>query len=52
MTRTIVHHRWSDMPQEAVAPSVARRYINGDRVTVARFELAKGGIVPRHSHEQ
>lgn len=31
--------------------SVFRRYVTGDRVTVARFDLKRGGIVPRHSHD-
>lgn len=45
------HHRWSDIPEEQMAPAVLRRYVTGDRVTVARFELKGGGIVPRHSHD-
>lgn len=44
-------HRWTDMPAEPITGSIARKYITGDRVTVARFELKRGGIVPRHSHE-
>jgi quercetin dioxygenase-like cupin family protein len=44
-------YRWEEMPAEAITPSVARRYITGDRVTVARFELTAGGVVPRHAHE-
>ena len=32
-------------------PSVARQYITADRVTIARFELKRGGVVPRHAHE-
>jgi quercetin dioxygenase-like cupin family protein len=44
------HYRWNDIPSEAVNPSTLRRYVTGERVTVARFELARGGIVPRHAH--
>ena len=51
-TETVVHHRWSDVPSETITPFIARRYITGDRVTVARFELKQNGVVPRHSHEQ
>jgi len=50
LTETATHYRWTDMPAEAVTESIARRYLTGDRVTVARFELKKGGVVPRHSH--
>jgi quercetin dioxygenase-like cupin family protein len=44
------HYRWQDVPSEAVNPSALRRYVTGERVTVARFELARGGLVPRHAH--
>ena len=44
-------HRWSDIPSEPITGSIARQYITADRVTVARFELKRGGVVPRHSHE-
>ena len=49
MTATL--YRWTDIDQEAVTPAIARRYITGDHVTVARFELAAGGVVPRHRHD-
>jgi quercetin dioxygenase-like cupin family protein len=45
------HYRWSDMPSESVNSSIGRRYITGDHVTIARFELAAGGVVPRHAHD-
>jgi quercetin dioxygenase-like cupin family protein len=46
-----VHHRWNEIPTQAMNPSVLRQYITADEVTVARFQLAKGGVVPRHTHE-
>jgi len=52
MSQTVVRHRWQDIPAENVSPSVSRRYITADRVTVAQFHLKQGGVVPRHSHEQ
>jgi quercetin dioxygenase-like cupin family protein len=45
------HYRWSDVPEEQMNPSTRRRYVTADRVTVARFELAGGGVVPAHAHE-
>ena len=51
MNSTIAHHRWSDIPSEQINASIARQFITGDRVTVARFELKRGGVVPRHAHE-
>jgi len=50
-TTAATHHRWSDMPVEQITGAIARRYLTGDRVTVARFELTQGGVVPRHQHE-
>ena len=44
------HYLWTDVPAESMTSSIVRRYITGDRVTVARFELAAGGVVPRHAH--
>ena len=46
-----VHSRWSDMPSEQLNPATARRYLTAERVTIARFELKRGGVVARHSHE-
>jgi|SRR5579871_3737329 len=45
------HYRWSEIPEEQMNASTRRRYITADRVTVARFEMQKGGVVPTHSHE-
>ena len=44
-------HRWSDIAPEQINPAIARQYITADRVTIARFELKRGGVVPRHAHE-
>jgi len=49
---TLVHLRWNDISNEPIRPHIRRRYISGERVTIARFELAAGGIVPRHAHDQ
>ncbi len=34
-----------------MATGVNRKYITGERVTVAHFDLKRGSIVPRHAHE-
>lgn len=44
------HHRWDAVPGEQLTDHIFRRYVTGDGVTIARFQLAKGGVVPRHSH--
>ena len=51
MSAQPVRHRWQDMPAEDITATIARRYLTGDRVTVARFELKSGGVVPRHAHD-
>lgn len=44
------HVRWSEIPEETLSPMLTRRYVNGAGVTVARFFLRKGLVVPEHSH--
>ena len=48
---TVTHYRWDDIAAEQINPTISRKYITGDRVTVARFELKSGAIVPQHAHE-
>ena len=47
---TMAHHRWVDVPSDQINESIERRFITGDSVTVGRFELKQGGLVPAHSH--
>jgi quercetin dioxygenase-like cupin family protein len=51
MTVSVLHQRWADAESETVAAGIQRKFLSGDRLTVARFELKRGGIVPRHAHE-
>jgi quercetin dioxygenase-like cupin family protein len=44
------HYRWADVPSEQINDAIARRFITGDSVTIGRFELKQGGVVPAHSH--
>ena len=48
--RTATHYRWDDMPRERVSDTLERRLITGDRMMLAHVYLAKGCIVPKHSH--
>ncbi|HJZ75217.1 MAG TPA: cupin domain-containing protein [Vicinamibacterales bacterium] len=48
---TVTHHRWSDLAPEHITAAIARQYITAQRVTVARFALKRGGVVPLHAHE-
>jgi quercetin dioxygenase-like cupin family protein len=44
------HHRWDDLPREELNPSIGRRLITGDAMMIAHVYLAKGAVVPKHSH--
>jgi quercetin dioxygenase-like cupin family protein len=50
-TASVSFHRWEDMPKEKVTDQIDRRVITGDRMMLAHVYLAKGSVVPRHSHE-
>lgn len=52
ISETATKHRWTELSQEEVAPGIIRAYLTGERVTVARFTLAAGAIVPTHKHDQ
>jgi len=43
-------HRWNEIPKEQMNPQFARQVIHTERMTIARVYLAKGSVVPRHSH--
>lgn len=51
MMTKVTHYKWDDMPKERVSPTLERRLITGERMMLAHVYLAKGCIVPRHSHE-
>ncbi len=44
------HYRWIDVPSEEITGAIARRFITGDSMTIGRFELKQGGVVPSHFH--
>ena len=44
------HHRWSDIPEEAMKGTITRRMISGEKAMIAQIVLKKGDSVPRHSH--
>lgn len=44
------HVRWADVPVEVMNPSLTRAFVTGSQAMIARIELKKGCIVPRHSH--
>ena len=44
-------YNWDAMPKERVSATLERRLITGERAMLAQIFLAKGCIVPRHSHD-
>lgn len=45
-----VHTRWADVPVEAMNPLLSRAFVTGAQAMIARIDLKKGCVVPRHSH--
>ena len=45
-----VHARWTDVPVEQMNPMLSRAFITGSQAMLARVDLKKGCVVPRHSH--
>ena len=41
---------WKDEPVEELSPSIGRRMFHTEATTVAWINLAKGALVPEHSH--
>ena len=44
-------HSWDRSERENLGPLVVRRVIHSERMTTALFDLKKGAVVPRHSHD-
>jgi len=42
---------WDEVELETVNPSMKRRIVTGERMTVARIYFQDGFVVPQHSHE-
>ena len=51
MSDAIRQTRWDDVELETVNPSMQRRVVTGERMTVARIWFKDGFRVPMHSHE-
>lgn len=44
-------HRLEDVDRERMMDRVERRYLSGERSTLAQIWLARGALVPAHTHE-
>ena len=45
------HYTWDHIPKEILSEHIARKIISGEKAMVAQVFLAKGAVVPEHSHE-
>ena len=45
------HFNWGSVESERLNPLLTRQLITGDRSMLARVQLAKGCVVPKHSHD-
>lgn len=44
-------HQLEAGAREGMMPGIERRFVSGERTTVAQIWLRKGAVVPRHTHE-
>jgi quercetin dioxygenase-like cupin family protein len=51
MTGNMEHYIWDKMEKEVLSATIGRKIISGEKAMVAQVFLAKGAIVPEHSHE-
>jgi quercetin dioxygenase-like cupin family protein len=43
-------YNWQSVPVEQMNPQVTRQVIHTPQMTISRLHLAKGAVVPEHSH--
>lgn len=48
---TATLYKWADVEEERLKEGVRRKFVHGKSAMIARFDLAKGGIVPEHAHQ-
>jgi quercetin dioxygenase-like cupin family protein len=44
-------YTWDKMEKEVLSETIARKIVTGEKAMVAQIFLAKGAVVPQHSHE-
>lgn len=50
LSQEAVHTRWADVPVEPMNALLTRAFITGAEAMIARIDLKKGCVVPKHSH--
>lgn len=44
------HYKWAEMPFEQLNDHIQRRFVHGESIMLTEFRLARGAVIPRHSH--
>lgn len=44
------YFKWTDLPPTAMAPTINRRLVSGEKIMIVELTLGKGGMVAEHSH--
>jgi quercetin dioxygenase-like cupin family protein len=50
-TGTTRLYRWDEIALEKITEMVSRKFVSGDRETLAQIYLKRGAVVPMHAHE-
>jgi quercetin dioxygenase-like cupin family protein len=50
MDDTSQQTNWKQIPVETLNPLMSRQFVHGAQAMLARIELKKGCLVPRHAH--
>ena len=50
MENSARHIKWDEMPYEQLSEHIQRRFVHGESIMLAQFQLARGAIIPLHSH--
>jgi hypothetical protein len=43
--------RWDEIALEKVTEMVSRKFVSGERETIAQIYLKRGALVPQHTHD-
>ena len=50
-TSSVRLHRWDEIALEKITEMISRKFVTGDRETLAQVYLKRGAVVPMHAHE-
>jgi quercetin dioxygenase-like cupin family protein len=50
-TASVRLHRWDEIALQKVTEMISRKFVTGDRETLAQVYLKRGAVVPMHAHD-